>query len=216
MESTRGPMEQDTVSCVASRPFFTEKSTFKIGVGDVLTWRVGFNSWINTNAVDRVAHGSSDDMKMYIFLESPNLGVEYVTPYNATPLFVVIVILLLLVIVILLVYLIKIKKENKLTHAGEEMNPEDFSLIQEPTHRQLKSDEKISQENVNDLERSLDKDKNNGDINVGSPGRESIALAQTDRPVELIEPKVAIVEKSPVAVVKDSRPTTPVVVAPAP
>ena len=93
MESTRGPMEQDTVSCVASRPFFTEKSTFKIGVGDVLTWRVGFNSWINTNAVDRVAHGSSDDMKMYIFLESPNLGVEYVTPYNATPLFVVIVIL---------------------------------------------------------------------------------------------------------------------------
>jgi len=51
MQNARGPMEQDTVTCVAARPFFTEKSTFKIGVGDVLTWRVGFNSWVNTNEV---------------------------------------------------------------------------------------------------------------------------------------------------------------------
>lgn len=67
---------------------------------------------------------------MYIFLESPNHLLEYETPFNPTPLFIVIVMLLLIVIVILLVYLIKIKKENKLTHAEDQTLAEDFSLLE--------------------------------------------------------------------------------------
>jgi len=41
--------ESDWVKCVSQRPFFTEKSTFKIGVGDVITWRAGYNHWAKTS-----------------------------------------------------------------------------------------------------------------------------------------------------------------------
>ena len=64
-------------------------------------------------------------MKMYIFIEGANLSAEYRPAFNPTPLFVIIIILLLVVIVLLLVYLIKLKKENKLEHG---QGDEDLSL----------------------------------------------------------------------------------------
>lgn len=101
------------MSCSAERRFETDKSPFKIGLGEKLTWRAGYNSWVNTMDDSRVKYGSSGDMTMEILLEKACAAHIVYLKKNSAPFFIMAIVLLLIIVCVLLFLITKAKKSNK-------------------------------------------------------------------------------------------------------